>query len=1241
MTGKWAEEDISPTGQALLNAPKPELTKLLFSNDAIKRLEPHLKVARQALKENNNLPAAAGAAGTPLVDGPSAQEVDLSAGPSGPKPRARGRPSKSSRQSRLSQRLEVASQAADDDDDEEPAAAGEEDDDESSDYDEEEGDGAPARRTRRRGAGSRLAAVQRAANDIQKVQDELDLGDAMDEDDAAPSDSESDGEVLPTRRGGRAAPSARNAAAAAAAAVRAQQAAIDANRPEEPDDGVHPRNKDLWEDSVREGLVEILKLLPVDTLRTIVDEEIMENPLQYYKFRKKIDGDYQIRQRPKAFVAQKIVKKTLDGHLKPGKAEDGGTTWEGVDELLEKYVPEDIVKKYVDDVLKKRVATPPKISDTRQCLWRLWSTPIAKDGPEMATLGQITFPVVRIGTYLSEHWYDVTEVWDNHEVEPYLTTDKLNAAFKKQDAKIQEYESNLLGRENSTSASNYVSTAGLGGVKPDPDGAGASGSRGQATANPPQPEIVFGKQGEDDPHDWEDLFEQLLNMQGRMNVSIRWRLDIPNMKVKGEVVVDLKSTKGDVLVQAAFLRKHEDGGHELVQIWLDKILQAMDHLQGSDLLENDLEALNSSWDDAINDLEPKGVELTLEPPVAVDIKIFDQIMAGVENLERPMEAGVDAKCRDKIALKLKPYQKRALSFLLREEQAPGGTSRHLWLKVPLPGNQPGVECYMSPSLFQLYISKSPTATGIAIGNTGGGGWQALEMGMGKTAVIIAGILFNPVPAGWRGARPWKPYDSSDYMLTKTENMPRGGTLVVVPTTLVRQWENEIRKTLKNPEELDILRWTEAGRTHDCNEIARCDIVITTPQQVTKDATLASIYWHRVVVDEAQLNAASLMQSGILISTHRWIVSGTPCNNHPESLRPSLEFLRLGGYSDAQRHLPPALATVMRAVMCRYTLDGTIEGEKNLQLKALVEKTFACDLEAIDAEDEKHIGREAYKFFESTMLKAMRKAGCPVDTTMESYLNNPESLNALVKSTKLNYQAVKKQMLTVRSVVAGGTEVLVPGEFEFNARTGEDEPATRFFQSKAIHIVTRIEQVREEDPTAKCLVFSEYEETLKSIADLLEAVGLGHRAIYGSTSAKKRGEAIDLFMTDPPTKVFLLAARSAAVGVTLTAANHVFICEPQMNPAVEAQAIGRSQRMGQEKVVTVHRIFARNTIEERVRQLVARKHGGPGAAMASTAMAANTGTGEVQCNLADLHTLLNGNYEESDDEEEEEEDIMLE
>ena len=253
-----------------------------------------------------------------------------------------------------------------------------------------------------------------------------------------------------------------------------------------------------------------------------------------------------------------------------------------------------------------------------------------------------------------------------------------------------------------------------------------------------QGQLVLADAEADGGHDWSDLAEQLINLQGR-GVAVRWRLELTPTSsssssssgtsnavgswLRGEIIINMKDL-GERRIHTAFLSKDSASQETyLVQIWLDKILQAMDHLQDSqEFLNRDVERLNVLWDKALDACERQGVETTLEYPQEVNIRMYDRIMMGVENLDRPMLEGIEEECNEKIALKLKPYQKRALSFMMREEKAEGGTARLLWLKVPLPGNPVGVECWMSPSLFQIYISKSPTVTNLALGNTGGGGY---------------------------------------------------------------------------------------------------------------------------------------------------------------------------------------------------------------------------------------------------------------------------------------------------------------------------------------------------------------------------------------------------------------------------------------------------------------------------------------------------------------------------------------
>lgn len=81
--------------------------------------------------------------------------------------------------------------------------------------------------------------------------------------------------------------------------------------------------------------------------------------------------------------------------------------------------------------------------------------------------------------------------------------------------------------------------------------------------------------------------------------------------------------------------------------------------------------------------------------------------------------------------------------------------------------------------------------------------------------------------------------------------------------------------------------------------------------------------------------------------------------------------------------------------------------------------------------------------------------------------------------------------------------------------------------------------------------------------------------------QQRAKALKNFKTDPDTSVFLLSMKAGAVGINLTQANRVFLIEPALNPALDAQAIGRVHRLGQKRRVEVVRLVVENSIEMRI------------------------------------------------------------
>ena len=152
-------------------------------------------------------------------------------------------------------------------------------------------------------------------------------------------------------------------------------------------------------------------------------------------------------------------------------------------------------------------------------------------------------------------------------------------------------------------------------------------------------------------------------------------------------------------------------------------------------------------------------------------------------------------------------------------------------------------------------------------------------------------------------------------------------------------------------------------------------------------------------------------------------------------------------------------------------------------------------------------------------------------------------------------------------------------------------------SKLRALVAELTKMRDADASNKALVFSQFNSTLAWLQRRLPEVGFGYRTISGSMPLAQRAAAIAAFQKDPPTTVFLLSMRSGAVGINLTAATHVFLLEPALNPALTEQAIGRSWRMGQRKEVFVKHLIAKDSIESNIVKLLAQRATGGGNAAA--------------------------------------------
>jgi len=122
---------------------------------------------------------------------------------------------------------------------------------------------------------------------------------------------------------------------------------------------------------------------------------------------------------------------------------------------------------------------------------------------------------------------------------------------------------------------------------------------------------------------------------------------------------------------------------------------------------------------------------------------------------------------------------------------------------------------------------------------------------------------------------------------------------------------------------------------------------------------------------------------------------------------------------------------------------------------------------------------------------------------------------------------------------------------------------------------------------KALVFSQFVGHLSLIREYLDSHSIPYRYLDGSTPAKQRQREVESFQAGQG-DLFLISLRAGGLGLNLTAADYVIHMDPWWNPAVEDQASDRAHRMGQERPVTVYRLVAKNTIEEKIVRLHAEK-----------------------------------------------------
>jgi superfamily II DNA or RNA helicase len=378
----------------------------------------------------------------------------------------------------------------------------------------------------------------------------------------------------------------------------------------------------------------------------------------------------------------------------------------------------------------------------------------------------------------------------------------------------------------------------------------------------------------------------------------------------------------------------------------------------------------------------------------------------------------------------------------------------------------------------------------------------------------------------------------------------GRTLVVAPTSVLHGWMREIERFRP---ELRYALYHGPGRKLD----PTADITITSYALLRQDRKeLTEPRWDCVVLDEAQMikNPESQVARAALEldAKARFALTGTPVENRLEELWSQLHFLNpglLGGRSQfKERYARPIsegdtdIAARLRQRIRPFLLRR-LKKEVAPDLPPLSEIILDCELSSE----------------ERAVYDSVRAA------TVRSVVDQLRSGG--------NVMAALEALLRLRQAACHSS--LVPGQEAENDSS-----------SKLETLFARLEEAVADGH--KALVFSQWTSFLDRVEPGLRERGIPWLRLDGST--RNRGEIVDRFQSEngDGEPVMLLSLRAGGTGLTLTAADHVFLLDPWWNPAVEAQAADRAHRIGQDRPVIVHRLIARDTVEEGILRLHSRK-----------------------------------------------------
>ncbi len=413
-----------------------------------------------------------------------------------------------------------------------------------------------------------------------------------------------------------------------------------------------------------------------------------------------------------------------------------------------------------------------------------------------------------------------------------------------------------------------------------------------------------------------------------------------------------------------------------------------------------------------------------------------------------------------------------------------------------------------------------------LAHLGAGACLADDMGLGKTIQALAMLVHRAA---------------------------QGPALILAPSSVLLNWVDEVQRFAPT---LKVKRFGTGDRQQMLKQASAFDIILCSYGLLqTEQKQLETVHWHTLVADEAQaiknIHAKRSKAAMALKADFKIITTGTPVENHLGELWSLFQFINpglLGSLNQFnQRFANPIEANKDRQAQRRL---------KNLIQPFILRRLKTDVLTELPSRTEITL-RVELSAEESALYEAIRQKAVEKMAETEDHPGQ-KRIKMLAEIMRLRRACCHPQLVMPETKISGSK-----------------------LQAFA-EIITEMQ-----NNGHKALVFSQFVDHLQIIKAFLEKQNIVFQYLDGSTPIKQRKTAIDAFQSGIG-EVFLISLKAGGVGLNLTAADYVIHMDPWWNPAVEDQASDRAHRIGQQRPVTIYRLVASHTIEEKIVKLHSQK-----------------------------------------------------